>query len=408
MLTDLNTHFDCFSGDVKCLKSYFYCLGGDVKRFKFVFSVLRRRCWLIWNRISLFRRRRKRVFSVFRDDIDWFKAVFSLSMIWGSHGGEYEDGCLVGCSAVQTDVSLPTLQRSEISVDSYQSTRRYNPVDSHLVLASLNSYFYFFLFDLSLLLANSKAVQRISIRIPNITFILRQPSAVSEMKPLFTLPYFTLQLRKGTENLSQGSRVAKGLLAAPTSLSLEGLPPLGCCIISSRAPVGDLRLPSKPRTWNRFDVQEPVGQGRISAGPVRKIRFGRGPGSQKEKGTYHSVATKEEHMRKRERLKESALIRAPEDPAGGSLDIRQCRWTRWEVVEGNTRGEKGRNNMISERGNKELAGAGRCPQEDLVAVGIGSAATGASCVLWEVGWWGEFHDRLRRRPSSLIMLFECS
>jgi hypothetical protein len=24
----------------------------------------------------------------------------SLSRIWGSHGGEYEDGCLLGCSAV--------------------------------------------------------------------------------------------------------------------------------------------------------------------------------------------------------------------------------------------------------------------------------------------------------------------
>jgi hypothetical protein len=23
-----------------------------------------------------------------------------LSRIWGSHGGEYEDGCLLGCSAV--------------------------------------------------------------------------------------------------------------------------------------------------------------------------------------------------------------------------------------------------------------------------------------------------------------------
>jgi hypothetical protein len=23
-----------------------------------------------------------------------------ISRIWGSHGGEYEDGCLLGCSAV--------------------------------------------------------------------------------------------------------------------------------------------------------------------------------------------------------------------------------------------------------------------------------------------------------------------
>jgi hypothetical protein len=36
----------------------------------------------------------------------------SSIMAWGSHGGEYEDGCLLGCSAMKTGMSLPTFQRS--------------------------------------------------------------------------------------------------------------------------------------------------------------------------------------------------------------------------------------------------------------------------------------------------------
>jgi hypothetical protein len=32
----------------------------------------------------------------------------TLCRIWGSHGGEYEDGCLLGCCAVQSGRSLPT------------------------------------------------------------------------------------------------------------------------------------------------------------------------------------------------------------------------------------------------------------------------------------------------------------
>jgi hypothetical protein len=38
-------------------------------------------------------------------------SIFTWS-IWGSHGGEYEDGCLLGCSAVYSGRSLPTFQRS--------------------------------------------------------------------------------------------------------------------------------------------------------------------------------------------------------------------------------------------------------------------------------------------------------
>jgi hypothetical protein len=39
---------------------------------------------------------------------------------------------------------------------------------------------------------------------------------------------FALLLRKSTENLSQGSRVATGILVAPTWLSFEGQPLLAC------------------------------------------------------------------------------------------------------------------------------------------------------------------------------------
>jgi hypothetical protein len=57
-------------------------------------------------------------------------------MIWGSHYDEYEDGCLLACSAVWIGISLPTMQAvqtSETLVNLYQSTGRYNLEDSHLV-----------------------------------------------------------------------------------------------------------------------------------------------------------------------------------------------------------------------------------------------------------------------------------
>jgi hypothetical protein len=41
-------------------------------------------------------------------------------MTWGSHGGDYEDGCLLGCSGVQTDMSLPAFQGSVLP-QSYQT-----------------------------------------------------------------------------------------------------------------------------------------------------------------------------------------------------------------------------------------------------------------------------------------------
>jgi hypothetical protein len=43
------------------------------------------------------------------------KKLKETRMISGSHGCEYEDGCLLGCSAVWTGMSLPTFRRSVLS-----------------------------------------------------------------------------------------------------------------------------------------------------------------------------------------------------------------------------------------------------------------------------------------------------
>jgi hypothetical protein len=46
-------------------------------------------------------------------DLSGKSVTFSfLSIIWGSHGSEYEDGCLLGCSAVLIGITLPPFQRS--------------------------------------------------------------------------------------------------------------------------------------------------------------------------------------------------------------------------------------------------------------------------------------------------------
>jgi hypothetical protein len=64
--------------------------------------------------------------------------TLKVSIISGSHSDDCENGCLLGCSTVYTGMSLPTFRRSvlppssgrsETSVNSYQSTRRYNPED---------------------------------------------------------------------------------------------------------------------------------------------------------------------------------------------------------------------------------------------------------------------------------------
>jgi hypothetical protein len=52
----------------------------------------------------------------------------------GSHGGEYEDGCLLGCCAVM----MEAVSTSETLVNFYQTTQRNFPEDSHLQYSSLS------------------------------------------------------------------------------------------------------------------------------------------------------------------------------------------------------------------------------------------------------------------------------
>jgi hypothetical protein len=51
--------------------------------------------------------------------------TFSKKNISGSHGGEYEDGCLLGCCALMMEAG----STSETSVNFYQTTLRNNPED---------------------------------------------------------------------------------------------------------------------------------------------------------------------------------------------------------------------------------------------------------------------------------------
>jgi hypothetical protein len=66
-------------------------------------------------------------------------------MIWGFHGGEYGDGCLLGCRAVYTGLSLPTFLGDHRHFDgdskdvwnvSKLMPRRYNPETAIFVLES--------------------------------------------------------------------------------------------------------------------------------------------------------------------------------------------------------------------------------------------------------------------------------
>jgi hypothetical protein len=63
--------------------------------------------------------------------------------------------------------------------------------------------------------------------------------------PLFNYALvFSLQLRKSTENIGQGSRAATGLLVAPTRLSFEGQPWLACWTLVHLSYLGEFSQPS--------------------------------------------------------------------------------------------------------------------------------------------------------------------
>jgi hypothetical protein len=58
-----------------------------------------------------------------------------LSDISGSHGGEYEDGCLPACASIIRAIialMMEAASTSESSVNFYQTIRRNNLEDSHL------------------------------------------------------------------------------------------------------------------------------------------------------------------------------------------------------------------------------------------------------------------------------------
>jgi hypothetical protein len=67
--------------------------------------------------------------TVFTTEWPWFcPEPHTSSRIWGSHGGEYEDGCLLGRIALMMEAA----RTFETLVNFYQTTRRYNPEDNHL------------------------------------------------------------------------------------------------------------------------------------------------------------------------------------------------------------------------------------------------------------------------------------
>jgi hypothetical protein len=54
--------------------------------------------------------------------------LFNIRRIWSSQGGQYEDGCLLGWLIA---LMMERARTSETFVNFYQTTRRYNPEDSH-------------------------------------------------------------------------------------------------------------------------------------------------------------------------------------------------------------------------------------------------------------------------------------
>jgi hypothetical protein len=76
-------------------------------------------------------------------------------------------------------------------------------------------------------------------------FRRRRPWSRRRALPLFSSTLaFALQLRKIKENLTQGSRIATGLLIAQTSLYFEGQPRLACWTSVHLGYPGDYSQPS--------------------------------------------------------------------------------------------------------------------------------------------------------------------
>jgi hypothetical protein len=121
---------------------------------------------------------------------------------------------------------------------------------------------------------------------------------------------------------------------------------------------------SKPRARNRLEIKE---QGRILAGPLGKVRIGRGPGSQQEK---RGCATAWPGRKRIARQKEIALE---------ARRVHRRTYGKWGgrvAIERN-----GRNNMRLKTENKVLAVNRRCPEKDIRPsghVGTENAATDAS------------------------------
>jgi hypothetical protein len=72
---------------------------------------------------------------------NYFKSsgIFVTVDILGSAGGEYEDGCLLGCSAVQSGRNLPTFQMCLLPPQSGIA-----PMIKAALLPSLYSYPYLY------------------------------------------------------------------------------------------------------------------------------------------------------------------------------------------------------------------------------------------------------------------------
>jgi hypothetical protein len=59
----------------------------------------------------------------------WKFLLQELCEIWGSYGVEYEDGCVLGCCAVQSGRDLPKLQKDHLLPSSSGCTI---PQDGHI------------------------------------------------------------------------------------------------------------------------------------------------------------------------------------------------------------------------------------------------------------------------------------